>query len=67
MREEIVAALRQHFEAGVARHSTNVRIMLEKPQAIPEHSDWIETVELELQKLAECQDKLEALEIVLNK
>ena len=67
MREEVIETLTKHFEAGVAKHATNIRILLEKPQAIPEHSDFIETVEAELEKVAEYQDKLEALNIVLNK
>lgn len=66
MKEQIVDTLRLHFMAGIAKHRTNIQILLDKPQAIPEHSDFIETIELELDKIAEYQDKLEALDIVLN-
>ncbi len=66
MKEQIIATLRQQFMAGIAKHKTNIQILLDKPQAIPEHSDFIETIELELDKIAEYQDKLEALQVVLD-
>jgi hypothetical protein len=67
MREEIVAALRQHFEAHVTKHATNIKIMLDVPMSIPEHTGFMESIEAELAHIAEYQDKLEALDIVLNK
>jgi hypothetical protein len=40
----------------------NVRIMLNNPMAIHDHTDFMGAVELELGLIAEYKDKLEALE-----
>ena len=40
----------------------NVRIMLNNPMGIHEHTDFMSAVELELGYIAEYKDKLEALE-----
>lgn len=64
MKEDILNALRKSFEAGIERHSMNVRIMLNNPMAIHDHTDFMSAVEQELAQIAEYKDKLEALEIV---
>jgi hypothetical protein len=61
MKETIVNALRAHFEAHIVKHKMNVEIMLAKPMAIHEHTDFMGAVELELAQIAEYEDKLEAL------
>jgi len=61
MKENIVNALRAHFEAHIVKHKMNVEIMLAKPMAIHEHTDFMGAVELELAQIAEYEDKLEAL------
>lgn len=63
MRNQIINALRDHFEAHVSKHVMNVEIMLENPRAIPEHTDFMSAIEEELAHIAEYQDKLEALEM----
>jgi len=65
MKNDIVNVLRKHFEAHIEKHKMNVRIMLENPMAIHDHTDYIGAIELELEHIAEYQDKLEALEIVV--
>lgn len=61
MKENIVNALKAHFEAHIVKHKMNVDIMLNKPMAIHEHTDFMGAVELELAHIAEYEDKLEAL------
>jgi hypothetical protein len=61
MKETIVNALRAHFEAHIVKHKMNIEIMLAKPMAIHEHTDFMGAVELELAQIAEYEDKLEAL------
>lgn len=61
MKENIVNALKAHFEAHIVKHKMNVEIMLNKPMAIHEHTDFMGAVELELAHIAEYEDKLEAL------
>ena len=61
MKENIVNALKAHFEAHIIKHKLNIDIMLNKPMAIHEHTDFMGAVELELAQIAEYEDKLEAL------
>lgn len=61
MKEDIVHALKAHFEAHIVKHKLNIDIMLNKPMAIHEHTDFMGAVELELAQIAEYEDKLEAL------
>jgi len=61
MKETIVNALKAHFEAHIVKHKLNIDIMLNKPMAIHEHTDFMGAVELELAQIAEYEDKLEAL------
>lgn len=67
MRREILNALEAHFEAHIAKHAMNVKIMLENPMAIHDHTDFMTAVEEELAHIAEYQDKLEALTVVIEK
>lgn len=64
MKKDILNALRAHFEAHIAKHAINVKIMLDNPMAIHDHTDFMSAVEEELTHIAEYQDKLEALEYV---
>jgi predicted RNA binding protein with dsRBD fold (UPF0201 family) len=64
MKDDIKHALRKQFQAGIEKHAMNVRIMLNNPMAIHEHTDFMGAVELELGHIAEYKDKLEALEYI---
>ena len=62
MKDEIKQVLRKQFQANIDKHAMNVRIMLNNPMAIHEHTDFMGAVELELGHIAEYKDKLEALD-----
>lgn len=66
MKTEIYNTLRKHLQSHVDKHAMNVRIMMNNPMAIHEHTDFMTAVELELGYIAEYQDKLEALEYVMK-
>ena len=61
MREAIIEAARKQAEGEVAVHKTNVEVYLANPAGIGEHSDVVEAVIAELDKLAEADDRLEML------
>lgn len=67
MTNEIIKTLRNHFEAHVDKHAMNVRIMLDNPMAIHDHTDFMGAIELELTQIAEYQDKIEALDVVTQR
>ena len=58
----IVKALKKKLEGDIEKSKCNIQIYLEQSVGIGEHIDIVETVEKELAKLAEAQDKLETLE-----
>lgn len=61
MRDLIIEAARKQAEGVVAVHKTNIEVYLTNPAGIGEHSDVIEAVIEELNKLAEADDRLEML------
>jgi hypothetical protein len=67
MTNEILKTLRNHFEAHVDKHVLNIRIMLDNPMAIHDHTDYMGAIELELAQIAEYQDKIEALDLVTQR
>lgn len=67
MKSEIYETLRRHFKAHAEKHALNVRIMMNNPMAIHDHTDFASAVEAELAQIAEYQDKLEALDFVMGK
>lgn len=62
MRTEIIAVLKQHFEAHILKHKMNVDIMLNNPMALYDHTDLTGAIEKEIAVIAEYQDKLEIIE-----
>lgn len=61
MRDQLVDTLRVNFSAQILKHKMNVEIMLKKPMAIHDHTDWMGAVENEIAIIAEYEDKLEVL------
>ena len=61
MQENNIQALKNSFEASIDRHKVNVSIMMSNSVGVPEHPDLLQTIEDELDKIAQYKDKLEAL------
>ena len=61
MREMLLSALKSYYVGHINKHIANVEIYLSRSTGIGEHSDIIETIDLELEKLATYHDKLEML------
>ena len=57
----IVKALKKKLEGDILTSKTNISIYLNQSVGIGEHIDIVETVEKELTKLCEAEDKLETL------
>ena len=58
----MIGVLKQHFEAHILKHKMNVDIMLSNPMAIHDHTDLMEAIEKEVDKISEYMDKLEVIE-----
>ena len=61
MRSDIISASIKHFEAHIEKHRVNVEILLKNTVGVAEHPDILDTVEKELEIIAEYDDKLAVL------
>ena len=62
MRDQFLQASRLHFQAHIEKHRINVENLLKNPTGVAEHPDIMETIEKELEIIAEYDDKLEVLD-----
>ena len=61
MRKDIIEASKLHFKAHIEKLRINVENLLEKGVGVAEHPDIMETIEKELEIIAEYDDKLEII------
>ena len=61
MTSEIINVLIKQCEAGIERHKMNVRVLTEKNVGLAEHGDLMITIEGELDKIANYEDRLQVL------
>ena len=61
LRETLISAARKHAEADIAVHKANIEVYMQQVVGIGEHSDIIETIQKELDKMAAATDRLEML------
>ena len=61
MRKDLLEASKLHFKAHIEKHRMNVEILLEKATGVAEHPDIMDTIEKELEIIAEYDDKLSVL------
>ena len=62
MRKEILDASRLHFKAHIEKHRVNIENLLENGVGVAEHPDIMDTIEKELEIIAEYDDKLSVLD-----
>ena len=58
LRETIIKSLLRHAEGHIEKHCANIEIYLTNPAGIGEHSDILETIEKELEMIAEYEDQI---------
>jgi len=63
MRKEILDASRLHFKAHIEKHKVNVNNLLRNGVGVAEHPDIMDTIEKELEIIAEYHDKLEMIDL----
>ena len=62
---DILRALEKKYEGDIAVHTANIQVYQQNPAGIGEHSDIIQTLDLEVEKLADAKDKLNAVQQLL--
>ena len=60
--EQIIAAAKKQAEGEIEVHKTNIAVYQTMPAGIGEHSDVVEAVMDELDKMAAAYDRLEMIE-----
>ena len=61
MRSLLYKALEAYLQGNIEKHIVNVKLQAENAVGVAEHSDHIETIDKELGKIAEFEDRLEVL------
>ena len=62
MRGQMLKALQSHAKANIELHKANIEIYLRNPVGVGEHSDVLEAVQAELDKLTVHSDRLDTLQ-----
>ena len=62
MKEQLIKAARMHAEGELERAKTNILVYMNQSVGIGEHSDIVEAIQEELDKMAAANDRLEMLE-----
>jgi len=62
MKNDLLTAIVLKLEGEIAMAKANIRIYLNSPSGIGEHSDIAETVEKEIEKIAAADEKIYTIE-----
>ena len=66
LKEVMITAAKKHAEAEIDLHKANIEVYMQQVVGIGEHSDVIETIQKELDKMAMAHDRLEMLNKYFN-
>ena len=61
LKEQLVKAARMHAEGELERAKTNIMVYMNNATGIGEHSDIVEAIQEELDKMAMAEDRIEML------
>ena len=62
MRDKIKKALQSKYEGEIAEASVNVEVFLDHPVCVGEHPDILESIDSQMHRIAEAEDKLLVLD-----
>ena len=62
MSEQLIKAARMHAEGELERAKTNIMVYMNQSVGIGEHSDIVEAIQEELDKMAAATDRIEMLD-----
>jgi hypothetical protein len=64
--KQLLEAVKKHAEGHIAKHKANVMVYMNQTVGIGEHSDIIETIELELNEMAKYHDQIEMINTYID-
>jgi hypothetical protein len=56
-----LTVLEEHFKSQINFHKHNIKVMLNNPITIPEHTNYLQSIEEQMEKIAGYEDKLSVL------
>ena len=62
MKEQLIKAARMHAEGELERAKTNIMVYMNQSVGIGEHSDIVEAIQEDLDKMAMANDRIEMLD-----
>jgi len=62
MQKQLIKAVRMHAKGDLERAKTNVLVYMNNSTGIGEHSDIVEAIQAELDKMAIATDRLDMIE-----
>tara|TARA_B100000780_G_C21014053_1_gene406193 strand:+ start:331 stop:564 length:234 start_codon:yes stop_codon:yes gene_type:complete len=66
MKNQINKAVRMHAHGIQELAKTNILVYMNQPVGIGEHSDVVEAIQLELDKMATAQDRIDMMDLVMD-
>jgi len=66
VKEQINKAVLKHAEGVQELAKTNILVYMNNPVGIGEHSDVVEAIQLELDKMAASQDRIDMMKLVME-
>ena len=67
MRDQLIKACLMHAEGELERAKTNIMVYMDQSVGIGEHSDIVEAIQEELDKMAAAVDRIEMLDRFFHK
>ena len=61
MREVLIDALEKQYQAQIAARDATIKLFLEHPVGVSEHSNILKNLNRELTKIAHAEEKLQVL------
>ena len=62
MKDQLIKACRMHAEGELERAKTNILVYMNQSVGIGEHSDIVEAIQEELDKMAAANDRIEMVD-----
>jgi undecaprenyl pyrophosphate synthase len=67
MKDQLIKAVRMHAEGELERAKTNIMVYMNNSVGIGEHSDIVEAIQEELDKMAQADDRLQMIQAYFMK
>ena len=66
MKNQLNKAVLMHAHGVQELAKTNILVYMNRPAGIGEHSDIVEAIQAELDKMAEAQDRIDMMKLVMD-